>query len=240
MIEFYLGMTLTRFQSNEAKEREKVLEEAEEHLKMFHKWCQTYNLLDEQIERLNMPLAAFSSVREAKIARHRAMISYERQAEEASSLLDDDARIREQALASIHCKLIESQNELESIATELKILSETTGSSNVPKTAPLLYKRKCTSPTLKISQPFVLLRDRQQLSKNVFRPSHNLPTMTIDEYLELERRRGGIVEGAKTDTTAEKDSDKDEIADRQTMKDRLFDLIKDDNPRGWGNTYNQS
>jgi len=219
-----------------------VLEEAEEHLRVFHKWCKSYTLFDEQTERLITPLIAFASVREAKIARHRAMISYKKQAEEASLLLDDEERVREQALTIIRCKLIESQNELESIEMELKILSETTGSSRVndaPKTVPLSDKHQRTPYTLKVTQPLVLLSDRKQLAKNVFRPSHNLPTMTIDEYLELERRRGGIVEGTKA-VAAEEDLDKEESANRQTIKDRQFDLIKDDNPRGWGNTYNLS
>lgn len=43
-------------------------------------------------------------------------------------------------------------------------------------------------------RPFVLLDKRQKLRNGVFRPSHNLPTMTIDEYLEEERARGGIIE----------------------------------------------
>ncbi|KAJ5101751.1 hypothetical protein NUU61_003973 [Penicillium alfredii] len=44
-------------------------------------------------------------------------------------------------------------------------------------------------------QPFTLLDRRSQLQQGVFRPSHNLPTMTIDEYLEEEKRRGNFVQG---------------------------------------------
>ena len=44
-------------------------------------------------------------------------------------------------------------------------------------------------------KPFTILGSREQIRKGVFRPSHNLPTMTIDEYLEEERRRGNIIEG---------------------------------------------
>jgi hypothetical protein len=40
-------------------------------------------------------------------------------------------------------------------------------------------------------RPFTLLDSRDRLRKGVFGPGHNLPTMTIDEYLEEERRRGG-------------------------------------------------
>lgn len=43
-------------------------------------------------------------------------------------------------------------------------------------------------------RPFTLI-DRREIAKNVFQPDHNLPTMSIDEYLEEERRRGNIIEG---------------------------------------------
>lgn len=44
-------------------------------------------------------------------------------------------------------------------------------------------------------QPFVIMNKREQIKSKVFGYSHNLPTMTIDEYLEQERERGGIIEG---------------------------------------------
>jgi hypothetical protein len=45
-------------------------------------------------------------------------------------------------------------------------------------------------------RPFVISnRGREEIQKQVFRPGHNLPTMTIDEYLELERQRGNILSG---------------------------------------------
>lgn len=52
-------------------------------------------------------------------------------------------------------------------------------------------------------QPFTILpstglqnlSDRARLQSEVFRSSHRLPTMTIDEYLEEERQRGNIITG---------------------------------------------
>src|SRR3569833_2162300 len=43
-------------------------------------------------------------------------------------------------------------------------------------------------------QPFTIVGNRAEMAKAVFRPGHNLPTMSIDEYLEEERRRGGNIE----------------------------------------------
>ncbi len=57
-------------------------------------------------------------------------------------------------------------------------------------------------PQLNISQPlrpFTILPsdagERARLQSQVFGPGHRLPTMSIDEYLEIERRNGNILTG---------------------------------------------
>lgn len=102
------------------------------------------------------------------------------------------------------------------------------------KLGPLLSKEG------KPLQPFTLLDRRSQLQQGVFRPGHNLPTMTIDEYLEEERKRGGIIEGGgQSDAKPEIDEDDMEKADEETMKARAWDEFKEANPRGSGNTLNR-
>ena len=89
-------------------------------------------------------------------------------------------------------------------------------------------------------QPFTLLDRRTQLQQGVFKPSHNLPTMTIDEYLEEEKRRGGVIEGGDQSATQEViDEDDLDKADEETMKARYWDEFKEANPRGSGNTLNR-
>ena len=93
-------------------------------------------------------------------------------------------------------------------------------------------------------QPFTLLgssSDRQKLRDGVFRPGHNLPTMTIDEYLAEEKRRGGTIEGGgeQSGIAPEPDEDNFDRADQETMKAREWDEFKEDNPRGSGNTLNR-
>ncbi|KAL1868757.1 hypothetical protein VTK73DRAFT_3509 [Phialemonium thermophilum] len=90
-------------------------------------------------------------------------------------------------------------------------------------------------------QPFTLVGGRQELARGVFRPGHNLPTMSIDEYLEEERRRGGIIEGGGEASmrVPEPDEDNIEKADQETMKAREWDEFKESNPRGSGNTLNR-
>ena len=90
-------------------------------------------------------------------------------------------------------------------------------------------------------QPFTLLDSRQRLRDGVFRPGHNLPTMTIDEYLEEERRRGGIIDGGgeASGQAPQVDEDDMEAADRETMKKREWDEFTEANPKGSGNTLNR-
>ncbi|TFB03810.1 hypothetical protein CCMA1212_004394 [Trichoderma ghanense] len=88
-------------------------------------------------------------------------------------------------------------------------------------------------------QPFTLIGSRADLARGVFRPGHNLPTMSIDEYLEEEKRRGGIIEGGGTEPPKKVvDEDDVEAADRETYKARAWDDFTDDNRKGSGNTLN--
>lgn len=90
-------------------------------------------------------------------------------------------------------------------------------------------------------RPFTLTSDRQEIQKGVFRPGHNLPTMSIDEYLAEERRRGGIIEGGgeASGRQATPDEDNYEKGDAETMKAREWDEFVEANPKGAGNTLNR-
>jgi hypothetical protein len=57
--------------------------------------------------------------------------------------------------------------------------------------------------------------------------------MTIDEYLEEERARGGIIEGGgeASGIPPEPDEDNYEKADQETMKAREWDEFVESNPK---------
>ncbi|MCJ1447653.1 MAG: hypothetical protein MMC23_008164 [Stictis urceolatum] len=95
------------------------------------------------------------------------------------------------------------------------------------------------SPAGKPLQPFTLLDGRREVRDGVFRSGHRLPTMSIDEYLEAERARGGIIEGGGEPEVKEVDEDDLEAADRETEKKREWDEFVEANPRGSGNTLNR-
>ncbi|KAJ5152376.1 hypothetical protein N7492_010671 [Penicillium capsulatum] len=89
-------------------------------------------------------------------------------------------------------------------------------------------------------QPFTLLDRRAQLQDGVFRSGHNLPTMTIDEYLAEEHRRGNVLQGGEqSGVQPEIDEDDLDKADEETMKARAWDEYVEANPKGAGNTLNR-
>jgi len=90
-------------------------------------------------------------------------------------------------------------------------------------------------------RPFTLLGKRQDLQAGVFRPDHSLPTMSIDEYLEEEKRRGGMIEGGGAQSGMKPEVDEDDLdkADEETMKARAWDEFVEANPKGAGNTINR-
>lgn len=107
-------------------------------------------------------------------------------------------------------------------------------------------------------QPFTILPsgasgDRARLQEQVFQADHRLPTMSIDEYLEIERQRGNILTGggpqsAAMPTSSEQlamDAEQDGMAfgdaksEEKRKKDEEWARFTDDNPRGAGNTMNR-
>ena len=184
-------------------------------------------------------------------------------------LQGDDAAPREIVLAEIQLCVHHTFHSLDIIGQELQILAlmpntpspgpEDRAADNRerngqrgddysdrldPSLSQLLNKGKA-GPILskdgKPLKPFTLLDSRQTVRDGIFRPDHSLPTMTIDEYLAEEKRRGGIIErgGEQSSRPAEPDEDNLEKADMETMKSREWDEFTESNPKGSGNTLNR-
>ena len=181
------------------------------------------------------------------------------------AIQNDDRLARDLYLTNINFCTHQTFQSLESIAQELHILSlippEPTNGYDAEHhderarngTSSDSYSERLDQPSSRLSangpildkdgrpmRPFTLLDNRQRLRDGVFRPSHNLPTMTIDEYLDEEKRRGGIIEGGgpQSGIRPQVDEDDVEIADKATLKARAWDDYKDENPKGAGNTLN--
>ncbi|KAH6607635.1 tap42 [Trichoderma cornu-damae] len=170
----------------------------------------------------------------------------------------DEELVRQVHLTSIQFSIHNTFQALDSLNRELPLLRSAPSPTAAPKSSsdsdptdtsfrldrPLGQLRAGAGGPLlstkgKPLQPFTLVGSRADLARGVFRPGHNLPTMSIDEYLEEERRRGGIIEGGGTEPPKRQvDEDDMEAADRETYKARQWDDFKDDNRKGSGNTLN--
>ncbi|WVW78768.1 hypothetical protein I302_100730 [Kwoniella bestiolae CBS 10118] len=111
----------------------------------------------------------------------------------------------------------------------------------------------------RVLRPFTILpsttnmSDRERLKDGVFKQSWRLPTMTIDEYLEEEQRRGNIITGggqasydAPTESellelAAENDGSTlaEEKAEQKRLKEENWARFADENKKGAGNTMNK-
>jgi immunoglobulin-binding protein 1 len=84
--------------------------------------------------------------------------------------------------------------------------------------------------------------ERERLRQQVFRPSHILPTLTVEqqgmiELREAQERQRRQDEAAATRQAAREQRGSDDDADDQEVaRQRAWDDFKDDNPRGAGNS----
>lgn len=112
-------------------------------------------------------------------------------------------------------------------------------------------------PKGKVLRPFTILpsnsssalNTRLRLQSEVFRPSHRLPTMTIDEFLDAEREAGNILQGggpnsseaveeARRQEKGEKEEDNVrgwEAEEKELKKTREWDEYRDTHRKGEGN-----
>lgn len=206
--------------------------------------------------------------RETKIARFREEKDLKQKLHYLQSnptaLQNDDDMFRQLHLAQLAYCTLQTFHSLESIAQELHILSMAPPHLPSPDASQPLDRRErgeradtyserldgplsagltgpILSPDGKPLRPFTLLDTRTRMQQGVFRPDHSLPTMTIDEYLDEERRRGGMIEGGGPQSGMRPEPDEDDMdkADQETMKARAWDEFTEANPKGAGNTLNR-
>jgi immunoglobulin-binding protein 1 len=153
-------------------------------------------------------------------------------------------------LASIELGVLHTRQNLASIDVELELIAqrppqppkaEDTGSEDdrldrttaLPKTGPLLSGKG------KVLRPFVLTSKRAEMGKGVFRPDHALPTMSVEDYITEEIRRGGILAGEE-EKEREKERvktgrEEEEEEDREMEKRREWDEYVESHAKGSGN-----
>ncbi|KAJ7583052.1 serine/threonine protein phosphatase PP2A-associated protein [Mycena floridula] len=195
---------------------------------------------------------------------------------------DTDEVLREAMLLLFRLFFAQAQSQLESMEQELQLLRTAPNMSPSPRPGDNDDRRsrqrdadndmwKIDAPsglgtdgkgplmdsTGKPLRPFTILpsgsADRERLQAQVFASGHRLPTMSIDEYLEIERQRGNIITGGgKASETAPTSSEELALAaemdgtaegrekeEEKRLKDENWASFTDANPRGAGNTMNR-
>lgn len=192
---------------------------------------------------------------------------------------ETDDVLRKTTCLLLRLTFVEAQKQLESLQQELEILRNAPPSPQLPSFSDLDGRdrqRESDGDLWKLDSPLVTsgkgplldssgkpLRtftilpsgagERSRLQAQVFGPGHRLPTMSIDEYLEVERQRGNIITGGgaasrAAPTSSEKlaiDSEMDGTAGGETraeekrLKDESWARYVDEHPRGAGNTMNR-
>jgi hypothetical protein len=187
---------------------------------------------------------------------------------------EDDEAFREANLLLLQLHWAKAKADLEMKDRELELLrnasrpptqgeASTTGDSSwkldsIPRSGPH-GKGPLLDANGRPLRPFTIvpsnatLSDRARIQTEVFRPDHRLPTMSIDEYLEIEQQRGNIISGGGPQsgagpTKSEQlaiDSEQDgtlggeEKSEQKRREDEEWAIFKEKNPKGAGNTMNR-
>ena len=178
-----------------------------------------------------------AAMRLAKVQRFKYIRELEQQTSIKTLIEEhtDEELQRQRRLLFLKLLAAKAEDALELIEAELRLLKLDGSNHCSSSTSPRPLHTKVST----VTRPFVLTKTRADVASTVFRPGHNLPTMTIDEYLELEHRHGNIKsqsldEGNQPGTPP----GEDEEVERQKLIQR--DEWLDEHRRGEGNTFNRS
>ncbi|KAF7724745.1 hypothetical protein EC973_000773 [Apophysomyces ossiformis] len=245
LIPAYLGdLTLKQTQGD----RRAILDAAKSYFERFLSTCQDHQLVHKQDLEFYDAAKHMSAQqqREQKIARFKHERAIQEKIKELMQEENEDSQ-RDLAMAMITEQVLKSVEQLHGIKQEMVMVKEMEAMKEMMKQkgehfkpdhrekprwdpqTPLLNKQG--QPL----RPFVITNKRQQLRDQVFRPGWNLPTMSIEEYLDQEMERGNFISGGGKEPEKKEIDDNDEAAlDAETMKQREWDEFKEANPRGWG------
>lgn len=199
-----------------------TLRDAKRHYELFYDWLERFELGKSPQEPKD-PVVK----RQLKIQRITTMRELESKLCNIPRREDEEA-LREFWLFWINHKYLQSIDEYSLLLSEMELLTQR---GDVKANSEVKSSTSC-----KVTTPFVLTREG--VRDQVFRPAHNLPTMTIDQFLELEQQRGNILHG--TGEREKKDPETDKDYDTETIKLRERDERWDWITKGSGNTYNRA
>jgi immunoglobulin-binding protein 1 len=258
MLDFHIASCLNQIAAPIPADRIEMLELAISHYQIFIDRCEDYGLYQPKL--LKPADAAASRMQKiarykeekatrAKIADLHDRISRMKIISEEGEEDDVESVERELTLAEISLSLTTTAEDLGIARDEVLLLK------NAPPLPPREEEREAglagyserldmlplrsgplISPDGKPLRPFVITSSkRQEILEGVFRPGHNLPTMSLDDYLDAEFERGNIISGGGPQAEIEVVEESEEVEEAAMYKARAWDDFKDANPRGWGN-----
>jgi len=162
--------------------------------------------------------------------------------------IDFDEENREEALLLLEIAITKSIQSIKIIDQEIQLLQlmpqnkQQQQQQQQPPT-PNNNEHSRHTPSFVQAGP-ILVNKRAQLQAGVFKPDWIQPTMSIEEYGELEYRT--MIEREKYHSHShpkpkEEEEDEDQDIDNpdKLRRAREWDNFKDDNPPGWGNRIGQ-
>lgn len=238
-------------------ERHAALLESKRYLSAFFDRADRLRMLSERerdaaLEETPVRAATPSERRDAKIARFKAEKEAEKQLavlrEKASvAAPDDDEAERELALTVLKGAVRRALDMLDATEQELEVLRFAVRQIEKgvdPREKAERARPRGPPPGLGGLPPtFRIVNEREKEKEGVFRPSHSLPTYTVEEWGQFEMERAIKAENEKKEKEVfearrkeEEDSDGDEAVDRETMEKRRWDDWADEHNKGSGNT----
>lgn len=265
LLPFLTGLSHVAWQG-EHEARMQHLTTAAYHLKTFIGIvCNAGLLADTERERIleahKTSLSAMQA-RDEKIRRYKAEKAAEATllnltARLKSMRVDDEENaqveevLRDATLTVLQNAILRTENVLSGVHREMELLSwaDTQRSRGVDPRERARRAREQVETRVVPGMPstFRLVSDRQQQVEKVFRPSHSLPTYTVEEWGAIQAQmlaennsQGGQSNGsrgANQNEQAHDDEDDDEAAlDRKTVEQRRWDDWKDEHNKGSGNS----
>lgn len=197
------------------------------------------------------PSLSAAAARDLKIARFRAERDAARRLDalvaRARGVDADEEAVREAALLTLQSAVRRGLDLRAQLVTEMQLLSwaerQRSRGTDPRERAERARGRRPPPPVPGMPQSFRIVNEREAEREKVFRPSHSLPTYTVEEWGRIEaemmakrQAEESAREGIKAKKREEEDSDDDEVVNRETMKSREWDNWKDEHNRGSGNT----
>ncbi|KAK9917919.1 hypothetical protein WJX75_009572 [Coccomyxa subellipsoidea] len=260
LVSYLWGDLLSRSRTQDIQKRAELLNDASQLLRGFLEQCNEYGLLGsneravlleaqgqglldpatrrtQKIAHIRLEKAAKAKLDALRMQDLRSKRLRELEAEEGSGSADEEFE-RDVWLTQIHLRTLKAANLLGSLKQEIELLNHAASLPEDLRVRPAQAPPAELMEKLRSAAAALSMGSAQQMRASVFRPSHNLPTVTLAE--QADREIAAAQRAAEAQARAEAQRARAEAEDKdtevETLRQRAWDDWKDDNPRGAGNS----